>query len=159
MRKVIFTLIANLFIISSAIAASDSFSIKEYTLGMKLDSCPEASEKSKIEGKKITCILPATTYAGSPVKVMLLNIHSGELVTIGVMFNEKGSSALHDVLGALVERYGSPDVSKAHVNEYSWSKGNQTLLLDGWKGYLILSDMKKNKEISTQEAKSKQNDM
>lgn len=143
----------------SQVSTSQPFSIKDYTLGQVMTSCPADTVTQQEKGEMTFCILGPTTYATAPVKNISLMLAESQVIAVSVDFNERGQYANSTVLNALVQRYGEASGSKKHINQYAWIRRNILLMFDGWKGSLMLIDNDKFNAATAKAAKSSKKDM
>ncbi len=137
----------------------EAFSIKNYTVGTAMESCPPETVRQIKRGVKLSCFLPATTYAGAEVKDMLLTLYDNEVISVMAFFARKGRNENIDVKNALTLKFGKAYQEKPHINQYYWQKGDLSLLFDGWGGVLMLTDSKKSEAAKLKDAEAKQSDM
>lgn len=135
------------------------FSIKGYSPGQAMSSCPSDTVTQEKKGAFLACILGPSTYAGAAIKNTSLMISGGQLIAVTIDLKDRGQYANSNVLNALVQRYGQPSGSKKHINQYAWTRRNILLMFDGWKGSLALMDNDKFAAASSKDAIANQKDM
>jgi hypothetical protein len=142
MRNIVCTVLALIYTLSGAqTLESSSFSLKGYFVGMILESCPGASFPAKGHMTGATnCLIAADTLGGVSVSSVFVTIWRGQVVSVGAVLEERGRNAGGPLVAALSEKYGRPDSTRAHLNEYVWHNGNQRMRFDGYGGSLLASD-------------------
>lgn len=135
------------------------FSIKGYSTGQPMETCPSDTLQQERKGAFKICTLGPSTYAGEAVKNTTLVLSSGQIISVSITLNDRGQHANSEIRKALIERYGQPTSSKEHINEYIWNKNSITLVLDGWKGDLTLLDIDSYKAAAKKNAVANQSDM
>lgn len=142
MPKTALVLLAALYMNAGAqTLESNSFSLKGYFVGMILESCPGESFPAKGHMTGATnCLIPADTLGGVSVSSVFVTLWRGQVVSVGAVLEDRGRNAGGPLVAALAEKYGRPDSTRAHLNEYVWHNGNQRMRFDGYAGSLLAVD-------------------
>lgn len=117
------------------------FSIKEFAVGMPMESCPGPSQAGTgtLAGS-VLCRIPADLLGGTPINAIFVALWQGRVLSVGAFLQKRGRYAAPELVEALTEKYGRPDSSKAHLNEYRWRRNGQDLSFDGYDGTVIATD-------------------
>lgn len=118
-----------------------SFSLKGYFIGMAMESCPGTSlpGEGHLRGT-VHCSIPIDTLGGLQATTFIVSIWNGQVVAMSVVLRDRGRHAGGPLVAALSEKFGRPDTSRAHLNEYQWRRAGQQLSFDGYKGSLVATD-------------------
>ena len=127
----------------SALSYAQAFDLKGFRLGEPMTECPAGSVVTSKPGARQTmCSLGPTTVANQPASDHVVVFSGGAVIGVMIQLGQKGFHANGDVLQALKEKFGAPSSSsKSHLNRYEWESGGHLLLLDGYRGHLMLLDM------------------
>lgn len=154
--------IAALVLISATAAncaLAQDFALKDYRLGAPMERCPESATKVVPDGPSTTCILGPTTLANQLATEHLVTIYESKISAVTYRLASKGASANSDLLATLKEKFGEPDFSKPHLNEYIWGRDTKRMIFDGWKGYVLLVDRTASDEARKKKAISNKSDL
>lgn len=140
--KMIFSATMVAFAFASATAfAEESFSLKGFSLGQPLNTCPTGSRLLGNSAGFISCSIGPTTYAGTQSEKFYVTIVDGKIAGAQIHLGHGGPNGHSSVADAMIEKFGLPSFRKDHINELKWEKGNQILSFDGWKGVVLMVDL------------------
>ena len=154
--------IALLAIATSALCApgDEPLALKGFRLGQPMDQCPAEATKAMPNRDGTTmCMLGPTTFANQTASLHAISIADGKIVNVVIALTDKGPYANGPVLEALREKFGSPTLAKAHLNDYVWQRGSQVLSLDGYRGMVLLSDLQDAGQRANSTAKKNKGDL
>lgn len=144
------------------LSAAHAYDLKGFELGQPMESCPaETREAKKDRAGVLLCDLGPTTLANQPANSMIVGLYQGRVVSIFVGLEERGRNANDVVRIALEQKFGPPNrqLSKPHVNSYTWMSGEKLLGLDGWKGSVVVLDVEAHKRARSEAATSGKSDL
>lgn len=121
--------------------------LKGFALGAPMSDCPAGTLQRTEKPPELLCLMGPNTLANEPVKSVLISIFDGRVASVMFFLERSGRYAHGNVRDALVEKFGPPDVSKSHLNEYGWRRGPERLALDGWKGHVVMYDSAEQERI------------
>lgn len=137
-----------------------SFSLKGYFIGMAMESCPDISVPGEghLRGT-LHCSIPIDTLGGLQATTFVVSIWNGQVFAMSVVLRERGRYAGGALVAALSEKFGRPDTSRAHLNEYQWRRAGQQLSFDGYKGSLVATDRVAIEELRRLNAQHNKKDL
>jgi hypothetical protein len=140
-------------------ACAQAFDLKGYAVGAPMADCPEETIKRGGKAPEIECHLGPTTLANAPVEHVILSIYEGKLVSVLFFLSKKGQYANGEVRDALMEKFGRPTSTKAHINEYNWLRPGQHLAMNGWQGHIYLYDTEATQRMKTERQQTNKKDL
>lgn len=134
-------------------------SILGYAIGQKLDACPENSQVTRTDFRRL-CSLGPTTMAGASAPEHSITLFNGEVIASLVRLGTREQAAVARVLTDLRERFGDPDgaFSKPDLGSYVWVRGSIVMHFDGVAGLLLATDVIKTEVAKLRAAPSNQFD-
>ena len=138
---------------------AQGLAIKDYQLGAPMSSCPPGSSVVVSDGPETICELGPTTLANQPAKSFTVAFYQDQISMVYVKLSARGQYANGDVLQALREKFGFVSKPQSHINRYTWYRGTQTLVFDGWDGSVLLMDQVTYRKISAEKAEKNKSDL
>ena len=132
--------------------------LKGYRTGMSLTECPADAVTSNREGRILSCVMPANSLGGTPVKASAIVALDGSIVTIRHELARPTGFSQPDVLRALTQKFGPP-ARGASPSTWLWSHGNDQLQLQEIQGAVILLDTVKVQKMQAVKAKAGVSDL
>jgi hypothetical protein len=134
-------------------------SILGYTIGQKLDACPEHSKTTRNDYRRL-CSLGPTNLAGAGAIEHSITLFNGEIIASLVRFGTREQAAIARVLADLREHFGDPDgsFSKPDLGSYVWVRGSVVMSFDGIAGLLQATDVIKTEVAKLRASPSNQFD-
>jgi hypothetical protein len=144
MRQSIFAIV--IAITSLGAFATESLSLKGYTIAQKMQDCPKGWERfsQQADGSRL-CTVNRATFAGVEADYLIIRIFHGEIINVGVSLVQVNNNDKSKAISALMEKFGLP----ASINEKddfcSWLQGTNYLIYS--KGMIVLGDKIKTAEL------------
>jgi hypothetical protein len=140
-------------------ARAAALKISDFSIGQKLDACPEGSRKSQ-SGHRVHCSLGPVTFADVNAFEYSLTLFNGEVIGALLRLSDRGHRALEKILAELTARFGNPDpsLSKPDLHSYFWVRGSIVTFFDGAAGSVLLTDVVKTEVAKLRAAPSNQVD-
>ncbi|MDM0002563.1 hypothetical protein QTI24_28445 [Variovorax sp. J22P240] len=136
------------------------YELKGYALGAELTAAPKGF-RTKTDGAMITYESDTETLAGKPVKAFVISTYQGKIASVGAA----GFDRPTEVANAIKLKFGEPNasMSKPHIQEYTWAKGGDSVMIV--KAYssntsmVMLKDMKLSTAAQDVNAAAAQSDI